>query len=227
MCAGAQPSEEIPHGSGTECSAGARATRLGLQWSAGDGKSPISMHLKRMSRRASRGVRALLCLMALGAAPACGRAHSELYVSAEDSGEVLVVDADRGEVTAHIAVGKRPRGMKLSHDGKLLYVALSGSPRGGPGVDESKLPPPDRSADGIGVIELGSRKLLRTLPSGQDPEAPRVEIAISCREILARAFRGRPSGPPRNHPSGRHGLVLGLPAPAALHGLRGPGTARG
>jgi YVTN family beta-propeller protein len=113
----------------------------------------------------------LFCLSALAGTSACSRAHTELYVSAEDGGEVLVVDADRGEVTAHIPVGKRPRGMRLSHDGKLLYVALSGSPRGGPGVDESKLPPADRSADGIGVVELASRKLLRTLPSGQDPEA--------------------------------------------------------
>lgn len=144
---------------------------VALQWDVGNGKSPVSMHLKGISRGATRGARVLLCLTALAGAPACGHAHTELYVSAEDSGEVLVVDADRGEVTAHIPVGKRPRGMKLSHDGKLLYVALSGSPRGGPGVDESKLPPPDRSADGIGVIELGSRKLLRTLPSGQDPEA--------------------------------------------------------
>ena len=68
-------------------------------------------------------------------------------------------------------MGKRPRGVKVSHDGKTLYVALSGSPRGGPGVDESKLPPPDRSADGVGVVDLVARKLVRTLPSGQDPES--------------------------------------------------------
>ena len=52
-----------------------------------------------------------------------------------------------------------------------LYVALSGSPAGGPGVDESKLPPADRAADGIGVVDLASHKLVRTLPSGQDPES--------------------------------------------------------
>ena len=84
---------------------------------------------------------------------------------------MVVVDADRGEVVARIPVGKRPRGIKLSRDGKMLYVALSGSPRGGPGVDESKLPPADRAADGVGVVDLGTRKLVRTLPSGQDPES--------------------------------------------------------
>jgi YVTN family beta-propeller protein len=60
-----------------------------------------------------------------------------VYVSAEDSGEILAVDVDKAEVAARIPVGKRPRGIKVSPDGKLLYVALSGSPRGGPGVDES------------------------------------------------------------------------------------------
>ena len=34
------------------------------------------------------------------------------------------------------------------------------------GVDESKLPPADRSADGVGVVDLATRKLVRTLPSG-------------------------------------------------------------
>src|SRR6516165_7508921 len=119
----------------------------------------------------------MLSIAALAAAagaplarPSAVRA-AELYVSGEESGEIVVVDTDKGEVTARIPVGKRPRGIKLSRDGKLLYVALSGSPRGGPGVDESKLPPADRSADGIGVVDLKARKLLRTIASGQDPEA--------------------------------------------------------
>ncbi|HYQ42646.1 MAG TPA: beta-propeller fold lactonase family protein [Polyangiaceae bacterium] len=94
-----------------------------------------------------------------------------LYVSAEASGEVVVVDPEFGSVLARIPVGKRPRGLKVSRDGRYLYVALSGSPRGGPTVDESKLPPPDRAADGIGVVDLVERKLIRTLPSGQDPES--------------------------------------------------------
>ncbi len=83
------------------------------------------------------------------------RAATEAYVSGEESGEIIVVDVDKGTVAARIPVGKRPRGIKLSRDGKLLYVALSGSPRGGPGIDESKLPPGDRTADGVGVVDLG------------------------------------------------------------------------
>jgi PQQ-dependent catabolism-associated beta-propeller protein len=93
-----------------------------------------------------------------------------LYVSNEELGEVVVVDPEAGTVLSRISVGKRPRGIKLSRDGKQLYVALSGSPRAAPGIDESTLPPPDRSADGIGVVDLASGKLVRTYPSGQDPE---------------------------------------------------------
>jgi DNA-binding beta-propeller fold protein YncE len=44
---------------------------------------------------------------------------------------------------------------------------LSGSPIAGPGVDESTLPPADRFADGIGVVDIATGKLARTLKSGQ------------------------------------------------------------
>jgi YVTN family beta-propeller protein len=111
----------------------------------------------------------LLVLLVLAAGTAL--AGPRLYVSNEDGGDISVVDTATLEVISHIPVGKRPRGLKLSRDGKHLYVALSGSPRGGPGVDESKLPPPDRTADGIGVVDLAAGKLLRVLPSGTDPES--------------------------------------------------------
>src|SRR5687767_9523373 len=77
-----------------------------------------------------------------------------VYVSDETGGAVVVIDPAAGRVVERIAVGKRPRGIRLSPDGKHLYVALSGSPIAPPGVDESKLPPPDRATDGIGAIEL-------------------------------------------------------------------------
>jgi YVTN family beta-propeller protein len=92
-----------------------------------------------------------------------------VYVSDETGGNVIVVDAS-GEILQRIAVGKRPRGVRLSPDGSQLFVALSGSPISPPGVDESKLPPPDRAADGIGAVDLASHRLVRTYESGQDPE---------------------------------------------------------
>ena len=98
-------------------------------------------------------------------------AGPRLYVSDETGGNVVVIDPEGGAVVERIAVGKRPRGILLSRDGAQVLVALSGSPIAGPGVDESKLPPPDRAADGIGVVDLATLKLLRTHHSGQDPEA--------------------------------------------------------
>jgi YVTN family beta-propeller protein len=113
----------------------------------------------------------LVLALAIAALPrAESSSTTRIYTSLEDRGQIVVIDPGKAQVLARISVGKRPRGIKLSPDRKLLYVALSGSPAAGPGVDESKLPPPDRTADGIGVIDLSSYKLLRTFSSGQDPE---------------------------------------------------------
>src|SRR5262245_41158056 len=67
-----------------------------------------------------------------------------LYVTNEVSGDLSVIDATTQTVIKTIPLGKRPRGIQISPDKTKFYVALSGSPIAGPGVDESKLPPPDR-----------------------------------------------------------------------------------
>src|SRR5437868_14010424 len=69
-----------------------------------------------------------------------------VYVSNEGSGDMTVIDPGQPQAIATIPLGKRPRGI---HAGSgFIFVALSGSPAAPPGVDESKLPPPDKSADG-------------------------------------------------------------------------------
>src|SRR5580692_6315039 len=93
-----------------------------------------------------------------------------IYVTNENSGDLSVIESSTLQVVATVPLGKRPRGIHASPDGKTLYVALSGSPIAGPGVDESKLPPPDKSADGIGVFDVQQNKLLRVIQSGSDPE---------------------------------------------------------
>lgn len=93
-----------------------------------------------------------------------------LYVSNEIGGTVSVIDVATRQVVYTIPVGKRPRGIRTSPDGRTVYVALSGSPIGGPNVDESKLPPPDRRFDGIGAIDTTTGMLTRVLPGGTDPE---------------------------------------------------------
>ena len=112
----------------------------------------------------------LSVLMPGAGAGAPGAAAERLYVSDERGGDVVIVDPQSARVLGRIAVGKRPRGIVVSRDGKRLYVALTGSPAAGPNVDESKLPPPDRRYDGVGVIDLASQRLLSTYPSGIDPE---------------------------------------------------------
>jgi len=92
-------------------------------------------------------------------------------VSDETGGKVVVINVESGEVVGRYEVGKRPRALRLSRDGAQLFIALSGSPIGGPGVDDSKLPPADRTADGIGVLDLATGQQVRKLKSGVDPES--------------------------------------------------------
>jgi YVTN family beta-propeller protein len=93
-----------------------------------------------------------------------------IYVTNEMSGDLSIIDSATHGVIATVPLGKRPRGIHASPDGKTIYVALSGSPPAPPGVDESTLPPPDRSADGIGVFDVSQNKLVKLIPSGTDPE---------------------------------------------------------
>lgn len=93
-----------------------------------------------------------------------------IYVTNERSGDLSVIDSETHTVVATVPLGKRPRGIHASPDGKLIYVALSGSPIAGPGVDEDSLPPADKSADGIGVYDVAQGRIVKMLKSGSDPE---------------------------------------------------------
>src|SRR5579872_7539616 len=75
-----------------------------------------------------------------------------LFVSNEASGDVSVLAVPTNDVIATVPVGKRPRGIQRSPDGTRVYVTLSGSVAAGPNV-KGPVPPPDRSADGIGVLD--------------------------------------------------------------------------
>ena len=71
-------------------------------------------------------------------------------------------------------MGKRPRGIHVSPDGKVVYVALSGTPieappqidaHGNPVFDKKKDDDDedaDKSADGIGVLDVAHAKARRT-----------------------------------------------------------------
>lgn len=130
----------------------------------------VAVHVQRS--HASVGVTAAFGLLAALAGPARAADSSaeRLYVSDETGGNVVIVDPRARKVVARIPVGKRPRGIVLSHDHERVYVALTGSPAAGPNVDESKLPPPDHRYDGVGVVDLKTQRLLKTYRSGIDPE---------------------------------------------------------
>lgn len=113
-----------------------------------------------------------------------------VYVTDERSGQVTVIRGGDFQVIATIPVGKRPRGIHASADGKTMYVALSGTPieappqidaHGNPvfakkkAADDDDSENADKSADGIGVLNVATNKLLRKLNAGSDPE----EFALS------------------------------------------------
>lgn len=101
------------------------------------------------------------------AAPA-GRA----YVSNEDGHSITVIDTQRAEAIETIAVGKRPRGLKLSQDGSRLYVAVSGLPKCPPTVPDEECAKLERdlTADGIAIVDTATRKVIKVLEAGSDPE---------------------------------------------------------
>lgn len=92
------------------------------------------------------------------------------YISNETSGDMTIIDLTEMEAVATVKLGKRPRGIHASPDGQFVYIALSGTPPAPPGVDESTLPPADKSADAIGVWDVKQNKLARTMEGGSDPE---------------------------------------------------------
>ena len=106
----------------------------------------------------------------------------EVFVSNEKSGELTVISGDDFKAVATFPVGKRPRGIHASADGKTVYVALSGTPispppklddKGNPIFakdDDDEHKESDKAADGIGLVDVATRKFLRKIPAGSDPE---------------------------------------------------------
>ena len=109
----------------------------------------------------------------------------QVFVSNERSGDLTIIAGPDFHVVATVPVGKRPRGIHASPDGKTVYVALSGTPiseppkldaQGNPILhkgkddDDEKEAELDKAADGIGVVDVAQRKFLRKISAGSDPE---------------------------------------------------------
>jgi len=129
---------------------------------------------------------ALACmLIALPPLTAQAGQNYQVYVSNEKSGDVTVINGSDNQVLGTIPVGKRPRGIHASPDGKTVYVALSGTPIAAPPQLDAKGNPifqkskddddddsvkADKSADAIGIVDVAKRKLTGKISAGSDPE---------------------------------------------------------
>jgi YVTN family beta-propeller protein len=132
------------------------------------------------------GVRGLCCAMlVLLPLAAHAGANYQIYVSNEKSDDVTVIDGADNQVLATFPLGKRPRGIHASPDGKSVYVALSGTPiaappqldaggnpifKRGKDDDDDDAVKADKSADAIGVVDVAQRRLTRKISAGSDPE---------------------------------------------------------
>lgn len=119
--------------------------------------------------RRARASRALL--LALSALPLAAHA-GHAYVSNEDEHTVTVIDTNTNEPVTTIQVGKRPRGIELSHDGSRLFVALSGLPKCPPTVPDEECAKLERDlkADGIAEVDTKTLKVVKVFQAGSDPE---------------------------------------------------------
>ena len=158
------------------------------------GRRAVHLHLRARTRRVGGGGRrgergpvrraaALALPAALWAlAAGCGgpeenRAETApaagplLLVTNEDGGTLGVISLETRELVAEIEVGRRPRGVRVSPDGAFAYVAVSGSPKCPPWMDEDDCAEPDKSFDGIAEVDLRARTRTRLLPGGSDPES--------------------------------------------------------
>lgn len=142
------------------------------------GPSTARMGLGLMRGLATAGMGLALCsgAHAQEAHHATARPPYYAYATNEISGDLSIIDGRTLKVVATVPLGRRPRGIVASPDGRYLYIALSGSPiEGPPGKQHGPEPPPDKSADGIGVFDIASGSISRVIRGVSDPE----KLAVS------------------------------------------------
>jgi YVTN family beta-propeller protein len=93
-----------------------------------------------------------------------------LIVSAEATGEVVFVDPVKAQPLDRVKVGARPRGLKLSRDGRRLLVALAGPAKlaARPGGAPAPQPAGGGSA-GLAVVDVAARKVGKQITTPTSP----------------------------------------------------------
>lgn len=94
------------------------------------------------------------------------------YVTNEEGRTLTVIQTSNDSVVATLEVGTRPRGVRVGRDGRMVYVALSGSPRCPPTMPDAECAKlkTDKTKDGIAEVDATTGKVVRVLPGGSDPE---------------------------------------------------------
>src|SRR2546425_2524640 len=95
---------------------------------------------------------AVFVLLAASLVLGSTRAGAELrvFVTNEKSDDVTVIDAATRAVVGTIPVGKRPRGVAVSPDGRRGYVT-------------------NNNSDSLNVIDAKTLEVLSTVPAGHEP----------------------------------------------------------
>ena len=135
----------------------------------------------------------LMAAAAVSSLAVAAQRSYQIFVTNEKSGDITIIDGTDFKVVGTIPVGKRPRGIHVSPDGKTVYIATSGTPIEGPPPldaagnpilkkntksdddDDDSKAKADKSADGIRVVDVATRKVTGKINAGSDPE----EFALS------------------------------------------------
>src|SRR5215207_5176180 len=109
---------------------------------------------------------AIFCFASCGGYPS----GTTVFVTNERDGTISVIDAGTDKVVDTIQTGGRPRGIKISADGKFAYVAVSA-----PFNDQKA-----QGFDKIMVIDTSNGSIKKSIEVGTDPE----QLAVDPRQRL-------------------------------------------
>src|SRR5690606_41109348 len=93
----------------------------------------------------------LLSSMILASTAAAAEPTHRLFATNEKDNTVSVIDSRTNKVETTIDIGQRPRGIGLSPDQTMLYVAIS-------------------EDNAIAVVDVNTLEVVKTLDAGDDPE---------------------------------------------------------
>lgn len=110
-----------------------------------------------------------VCVAAGLAAPAAARAKPMLLISTEAGGEVVLVDPTSAKVVDRVNVGARPRGLRLSPNGRQLFVAIAGAPK--PPARAGAPAPATPPGAGVAVVDVAGRKVIKLIATPPGPFA--------------------------------------------------------